>query len=76
MESQYCERGHVGRGDTCSHCARRQRLAAFGRKPKPGPVLGPNATLVELRALKSLLDQGLITEAAHDERRNAILASF
>ena len=63
-------------GDTCSHCARRNRLAIVGRRQKATAGTGPNGTLMELRALKSLLEQALITEAEYDERRNFILASF
>lgn len=75
MESQYCKCGHVGSGDTCSHCARRNQLAAVSSFKAPSGA-GPNATLMELRALKTMLESGLIAEAEYDERRNYILANF
>jgi hypothetical protein len=76
MRSTYCERGHVMLGGTCSHCARHNRAAAVATRAKPMVSTGPNGTLVELRALKSMLEQALITEAEYDERRNNVLASF
>ncbi|UOE34107.1 hypothetical protein MTP16_00295 [Hymenobacter monticola] len=45
-------------------------------RPKTALAAGPNATLTELRALKSMLDAARITEAEYDERRNYILATF
>ena len=76
MRSTYCERGHVVLGDTCSHCARRNKLAVVSNRAKPTAATGLNGTLVELRALKNMLEQTLITEIEYDERRNAVLASF
>jgi hypothetical protein len=76
MRTLYCKCGHIVLGDACSHCVRRHRLAVASRGKKMTLGTGPNGTLVELRALKSLLEQGLITEADYDERRNFILATF
>ncbi|MDO7846944.1 hypothetical protein Q5H92_11290 [Hymenobacter sp. M29] len=76
MQTKYCEHGHILLGDTCSHCARRHRLAIAVRRAKATAGTGPNGTLTELRALKRMLEQALITEVEYDERRNFILASF
>jgi hypothetical protein len=41
--------------------------------PAQAPRVEPRSTAVRLAELKSLLDQGLITQAEHDERRQAII---
>lgn len=76
MQSKHCECGHVVLGDTCSHCARRRQLAIAAKAAKSTAYTGFGNIPVEWRALKSLLDQGSITEAECNERRTAILASF
>ena len=76
MQSEYCNCGYRVLDDTCSHCARREWLVAAGQGKENAPGSSPNTTLMELRALKNLLEQGAITEAEYDERRNSILASF
>ncbi|UOQ99141.1 hypothetical protein MUN81_06515 [Hymenobacter sp. 5317J-9] len=52
------------------------QITLMGGKNTPHLGRGPNATLTELRTLKSMLEQAHITEAEYDERRNYILASF
>ena len=76
MENTYCERGHLMRGTSCGQCARLNKAGLVSRRTRPAVVTGSNRTLIELRALKGLLAQALITEAEYDERRNALLATF
>lgn len=40
------------------------------------PPAGPSSAAERLRELKALLDEGLITQTEHDERRQAILDSL
>lgn len=44
-----------------------------GPAPASTPPAGPPSVAVRLRELRELLDEGLITQAEHDERRHAVL---
>ncbi|GAB3850985.1 hypothetical protein GCM10028822_17080 [Hymenobacter terrigena] len=72
---KYCEHGHLVLGVTCNECAQRTNPTTE-EKPTPAVPTTPNRTLVELRNLKSMLQNGLITEEEYDERRNHVLANF
>ena len=51
-------------------------LAANLRQSQQHPVPPPRTTESRLQELKSLLDQGLISQSEYDDRRSAILAEI
>jgi hypothetical protein len=51
-------------------------LASSLRQSATTPAAAPVDTAARLRELRSLLDQGLITQAEHDERRAQVIAGI